>query len=125
MKEATKNDLIELLKKDQLIRNKNFTHENINEDFLIVTRLKIQKRFKTIRWILAITLILIALTFFYLAWMDKDISRLGYFLIRSWFINLPMITVIILFARELWNSRRNLLIVDLFEKEIIENSKTK
>ena len=124
MKESTILELIKLLKNDSIITNKNFTPENLNEDSLIVIKLKIIKRFKTIRWILAIILLLVSLTFFYLALMDKDISRLGYFLIRFWFINLPMIAIIIFFARELWNSRRNLLIVDLLEKEIIKNPKT-
>lgn len=124
MKESTIFEFIKLLKNDRLISNKNFTPENLNEDSLIVIRQKINKRFKTVRWILGITLALITFTFYYLATMDEDISRLGYYLIRFWFIFIPMFIMNIFFARELWNSRRNLLILDLFEKEIIENSKT-
>ncbi len=120
MKESTILEFIKLLKNDRLISNKNFAPENLNDDSLIVIRQKINKRFKTVRWILGITLTLITITFYYLASMDENISRLGYYLIRFWFIFIPMFIMNIFFARELWNSRRNLLIVDLLEKEVLK-----
>ena len=46
MKETTSLELIKLLKTDRLISNKNLVPENLNEDSLIVIRLKINKRFK-------------------------------------------------------------------------------
>lgn len=119
MKNETIEFLIKNLKDDHIIKQRDFTADTINQEIIEKIRIKIKKRFKTMRWIMASTLILVLATFFYLNFLDTEITKIGVHIIRFWSIFYGMFIVNIFVSKEIWNSRRNLLIIDLFEKEII------
>lgn len=119
MKTETIEFLIKNLKDDHFIKQKHFTADQINQEAIEKIRIKIKKRFKTMRWLIAITLILILSTFVYLSFTEGPITRLGKSFIQFWYIYMGAFIASAFASRELWNSRKNLLILDLFEKEIL------
>ena len=120
MKTETVEFLIKNLKDDHIIKQKSFTSDKINKESVEKTRIKIKKRFKTMRWLIAITLILILATFIYLSFTEGPITKLGKSFIQFWYIFMGAFISSTFASREIWNSRKNLLILDLFEKEILK-----
>jgi hypothetical protein len=117
MQDSTINYLVHLLKKDGLIFNKDFTADKLKEESVEKLRTKITKQYKVYRWILGITLSLIFASFLYLDIISPNITRFAQEIIRFWFIFIPIITINIFVSKYAWNGKRNLLILELLEKE--------
>jgi hypothetical protein len=117
MKDTTIDYLIKLLKKDSVIKQKNFSSEDINQEIIDKLKIKITRKYKTMRWIIAATLILVLASFIYLSKIEDNYTKLGEHIISFWYIFLGVFIVNIFVSKEIWNSKRNLLILDLFEKE--------
>lgn len=118
MKSTTVDHLIKLLKSDSIIKQKSFSI-NINKEFIEKLKIKIKRKFKTIRWVLALTLISILASFIYLSLVEEYYTKLGEHIIRFWYIYLGAFIVNIFVFKEIWNSKRSLLILDIFEKELL------
>ena len=122
MVDSTTNYLIRLLKKDGLIFQKDFTAENLTKEIIEKLKTKIIKQYKTYRWILAITLSLIFASFIYLDIISPNITKFAQEVIRFWFIFIPIISINIFVSKYAWNGKRNLLILELLETEVIDNT---
>lgn len=120
MKQETIDYLIQILRKDGLIFQKDFKAENITQEITAKLKIKIIKQYKSYRWILAITLSLIFASFIYLDLITPNISKFAEQIIRFWYIFIPMISINIFVSKYAWNGKRNLLILELFEKEILK-----
>ena len=118
MKDTTTDYLIHLLKKDSIIKKRDFSKENIDEELLTSLRTKINKKYKTIRVILALVLFLILATFIYIS-IEDNITNFAKYIIRFWYIYLGAFIANVFISKEIWNSKRNLLILDLFKKELL------
>ena len=122
MVDSTINYLIHLLKKDGLIFQKDFSAENLTKEIIEILKKKIIKQYKTYRWILGLTLALIFASFLYLDIISPNINKFAQEVIRFWFIFIPIISINIFVAKYVWNGKRNLLILELLEKEVLNNS---
>lgn len=122
MQDSTINYLVHLLKKDGLIFNKDFTVDKLKEESVKKLRTKITKQYKVYRWILGITLSLIFASFLYLDIISPNISKFAQEIIRFWFIFIPIITINIFVSKYAWNGKRNLLILELLEKEVLSKN---
>jgi uncharacterized membrane protein len=118
MKPETITHMIDLLKKDKLIFKKNFTAEDLTAELILKLQNKIKKEHKIIRWILGVTLLLMFLTFLYLDLTLNSSTKFTEYIVRFWYIFLPMLTINIFFSKYNWNAKRNLLILDLLEKKV-------
>lgn len=120
MKPETITHMIDLLKKDKLIFKKNFTAEDLTAELILKLQNKIKKEHKIIRWILGVTLLLMFLTFLYLYLTLNSSSKFTEYIVRFWYIFLPILTIniFIFFSKYNWNAKRNLLILDLLEKKV-------
>lgn len=119
MKDSTIYYLIKLLKSDSLIKYKTFNKEDITSELIEKLKIKILRKFKTMRWILALTSISILASFIYLSIIEEQYTKLGEYIIHFWYIYLGAFIANIFVSKEIWNSRRNLLILDIFEKELL------
>src|SRR6056297_639422 len=119
MKPETITQMIDLLKKDKLIFKKDFTAEDLTAELILKLQKKITKENKIIRWLLGATLLLIFLTFLYLELTLNSSTKFAEHIIRFWYIFIPMLTINIFLSKYSWNAKRNLLILDLLEKEMI------
>jgi hypothetical protein len=122
MKDSTIQYLIQLLKKDRLIFHKDFTANDLTMEIIVKLRRKIIKQYKTYRWILGITLSLIFISFLYLDYISPNISKFGQELIRFWFIFIPIISINLFVLKYAWNGKRNLLILELLETEVLNSN---
>jgi uncharacterized membrane protein len=118
MKPETITHMIDLLKKDKLIFKKNFTAEDLTAELILKLQNKIKKEHKIIRWILGVTLLWMFLTFLYLDLTLNSSTKFTEYIVRFWYIFLPMLTINIFFSKYNWNAKRNLLILDLLEKKV-------
>jgi len=123
MKTETVTQIIDLLKKDKLIFKKDFTAEDLTAELILKLQQKIKKEHKIIRWILGVTLLLMFLTFLYLELTLNNSTKFAEHIVRFWYIFLPMLTINIFLSKYSWNAKRNLLILDLLEKEVITGTK--
>jgi len=119
MKPETITQMIDLLKKDKLIFKKDFTAEDLTAELILKLQKKITKENKIIRWLLGATLLLIFLTFLYLELTLNSSTKFAEHIVRFWYIFIPMLTINIFLSKYSWNAKRNLLILDLLEKEMI------
>ena len=119
MKDSTINYMIKLLKNDSLIKHITFNKEDITSELIEKLKRKITRKFNTMRSIVALVLGLILATFIYLSIVEEHYSKLGENIIRFWYIYLGAFIANIFVSKEIWNSRRNLLILNLFEKELL------
>lgn len=122
MQDSTINYLIHLLKKDGLIFKKDFSTENLTKEIMEKLKKKIIKQYKAYRWILAITLSLIFASFLYLDIISPNFSKFAQEIIRFWFIFIPIISINIFVSKYAWNGKRNLLILELLEKEVLSKN---
>lgn len=122
MNDSTVNYLIHLLKKDGLIFQNKFTAEDLTTKWIEKLRRKITKQYKTYRWILGITLGLIFASFLYLDITSSGITKSTQEIIRFWVICLPLISINLFVLKYAWNGKRNLLILELLEKEVLKNT---
>lgn len=118
MKPETITHMIDLLKKDKLIFKKNFTAEDLTAELILKLQNKIKKEHKIIRWILGVTLLWMFFTFLYLDLTLNSSTKFTEYIVRFWYIFLPMLTINIFFSKYNWNAKRNLLILDLLEKKV-------
>ncbi|HKL07942.1 MAG TPA: hypothetical protein VJ896_04155 [Bacteroidales bacterium] len=118
MKPETTTQLIDLLKKDKLIFKQDFTSEDFTTELILTLQKKIKKEHQIIRWILGVTLLLVFLTFLYLELTLNRSTKFAEHIVRFWYILLPMLTINIFLSKYSWNAKRNLLILDLLEKEM-------
>jgi len=119
MNDSTANYLLHLLQKDGLIFKKDFSTENLTPELIEKLKTKVINQFKHYRWILAISLILIFISFLYLDIISPGISKFAQQVIRFWYIFTPMLTINIMVSKYAWNGKRNILILELLEKEVI------
>lgn len=70
---------------------------------------------------MAITLSLMFASFLYLDIISPNITKFGQEVIRFWFIFIPIISINFFVAKYAWNGKRNLLIIELLETEILDN----
>lgn len=119
MNDSTANYLLHLLQKDGLIFKKDFSTENLTPELIEKLKTKVINQFKHYRWILAISLILIFISFLYLDIISLGISKFAKQVIRFWYIFTPMLTINIMVSKYAWNGKRNILILELLEKEVI------
>jgi hypothetical protein len=122
MQDSTINYLIHLLKKDGLIFKKDFSTENLTKEIMEKLKKKIIKQYKAYRWILAITLSLIFASFLYLDIISPNFSKFAQEIIRFWFIFIPIISINIFVSKYAWHGKRNLLILELLEKEALSKN---
>ncbi|MDY6800723.1 MAG: hypothetical protein SVU94_05810 [Bacteroidota bacterium] len=123
MKPETITQMIDLLKKDKLIFKKDFTSEDLTAELILKLQKKIKKEHLIIRWLLGVTLLLIFLTFLYLELTLNSSTKFAEHIVRFWYIFIPTLTINIFLSKYSWNAKRNLLILDLLEKEIITETK--
>ncbi|MGM0505076.1 MAG: hypothetical protein ACQESQ_10680 [Bacteroidota bacterium] len=119
MKPESITSMIDLLKKDKLIFKKDFIAEDLTAELILKLQKKIKKEHQIIRWILGVTLLLVFLTFLYLETTLNSSTKFTEHIVRFWYIFLPMLTINIFLSKYSWNAKRNLLILDLLEKEMI------
>ncbi|MDK2977902.1 MAG: hypothetical protein PWP52_616 [Bacteroidales bacterium] len=119
MKTETITHIIDLLKKDKLIFKKDFTAEDLTAELILKLQQKIKKEHQIIRWTLGVTLLLVFLSFLYLDLSLNSSTKFAEHIVRFWYIFLPMLTINIFLSKYSWNAKRNLLILDLLEKEKI------
>ncbi|MFO7843595.1 MAG: hypothetical protein R6V16_07260 [Bacteroidales bacterium] len=119
MKPESITSMIDLLKKDKLIFKKDFIAEDLTAKLILKLQKKIKKEHQIIRWILGVTLLLVFLTFLYLETTLNSSTKFTEHIVRFWYIFLPMLTINIFLSKYSWNAKRNLLILDLLEKEMI------
>lgn len=122
MVDSTINYFIQLLKKDKLIFQRNFTAENLTQEIIEKLKNKITKQYKTSKWILAITLSLIFASFLYLDIISPDISKSAHLIIRFWWIFIPSISINLFVSKYAWHGKRNLLILEILETEVLNNN---
>lgn len=122
MEDSTINYLIHLIKKDGLIFQKDFTKEDLTTEIIEKLKKKISKQYKTYRWIMAVTFILIFATFLYLDIISPSITKSAQNIIHYWVIWIPLISINIYVGKSAWNGKRNLLILELLETEVLNNS---
>ncbi|MEE4196895.1 MAG: hypothetical protein V2I54_04570 [Bacteroidales bacterium] len=119
MKPETINQMMDLLKKDKLIFNKNFSVEDLSAELVAKLQKKIKREHQIIRWVLGVSLFFVFLTFFSLELTLNRSAKFTGYLVRFWYFLLPMLMIIVFVSKYSWNAKRNLLILDLFEKEMI------
>jgi hypothetical protein len=119
MKPESITHMIDLLKKDKLIFKQNFTAEDLTAELILKLQKKIKKEHQIIRWILGVTLLLVFLTFLYIELTLNSSTKFAEHIVRFWYIFFPMLTINIFLSQYSWNAKRNLLILDLLEKEMI------
>jgi hypothetical protein len=120
MTDSTSNFLFQLLKKDKLFFQNDLTTEDLTKEIIEKSKKKVIKQYKTYRWILAVTLSLIFASFLYLDIISPEISKSGQEMIHFWVIWLPIILMNLYISKRAWNGKRNLLILELLEKEILK-----
>jgi len=119
MNDSTTNYLLHLLQKDGLIFKKDFSTENLTPEIIEKVKTKVSKQYKIYRWILAVTLILIFATFLYLDIISPSITKSAQDIIHYWVIWIPLISINLYVGKSAWNGKRNILILELLEKEVI------
>jgi len=121
MNDSTVNYLMHKLKEDRLFFQNNLVVEDLTKEIIEKTRKKVTKQYKIYRWMLAAMLSLIFATFLYLDIISPSITNSAQDIIRFWVIWLPLLSMNLYLLRRAWNGKRNLLIIELLEKEFLNN----